>query len=90
MKFAVEVGETEKNRLECSFNQLLGTWLVTVNEKPAVRSVRLLNEPLLEVRVFVVGDQQPSTVRIEKQRKQLVGHTNRVYLNNRLLRLFDG
>jgi hypothetical protein len=90
MKFAIEIGDTEKNRLEYNFNQLLGTLLVKVNEKPVKRSIRLLNEPVLEVHVFVVGEQERSTVRIEKQRKQLLGHTNRLYVNNRLLRVFEG
>ena len=90
MKFAIEIGDTEKHRLEYNFNQLLGTLLVKVNEKPVKRSIRLLNEPVLEVHIFVVGEHEKSTVRIEKQRKQLLGHKNRLYVNNRLLRVFDG
>jgi hypothetical protein len=90
MKFAVEIGVTEKNRLEYSFNQLFGTLVVKVNEKPIMRSIRLLNEPLLEVHIFQVGDQEKTMVRIEKERKQLLGHTNRLYLNNRLMRVFNG
>ena len=72
------------------FNQLLGTLLVKVNEKPVKRSIRLLNEPVLEVHIFVIGEQEKLTVRIEKQRKQLLGHRNRLYVNNRLIRVFDG
>jgi hypothetical protein len=90
MKFAIEIGDTEKHRLEYNFNQLLGTLLVKVNEKPVKRSIRLLNEPVLEVHIFVVGEHEKSTVRIEQQRKQLLGHKNRLYVNNRLLRVFEG
>ncbi len=90
MKYAIEIGETEKHRLEYHFNQLLGTLLIKVNEKPIRKSVRLLNEPVLEVHDFVVGDQEKSSVRIEKERKALVGCTNRLYVNNRLVRVFNG
>jgi hypothetical protein len=90
MKFTTEIGDIEKHRLEYDFNQLLGTLLVKVNEKPVKRSIRLLNEPVLEVHIFVIGEQEKLTVRIEKQRKQLLGHRNRLYVNNRLVRVFDG
>ncbi len=90
MKYAIEIGDTEKHRLEYHFNQLLGTLLIKVNEKPIRKSVRLLNEPVLEVHDFVVGDQEKSSVRIEKERKALVGCTNRLYVNNRLVRVFNG
>ncbi len=90
MKFVIEIGDTEKHRLEYNFNQLLGTLLVKVNEKPVKKSLRLINEPALEVDVFVVGEQEKSTVRIERQRKPLVGHRSRLYVNNRLLKVFEG
>jgi hypothetical protein len=90
VKYAIEIGDTEKHRLEYHFNQLLGTLLIKVNEKPIRKSVRLLNEPVLEVHDFVVGDQEKSSVRIEKERKALVGCTNRLYVNNRLVRVFNG
>jgi hypothetical protein len=90
VKYAIEIGETEKHRLEYHFNQLLGTLLIKVNEKPIRKSVRLLNEPVLEVHDFVVGDQEKSSVRIEKERKALVGCTNRLYVNNRLVKVFSG
>jgi hypothetical protein len=90
VKFAIEIGDTEKHRLEYQFNQLLGRVVIKVNEKPIKQSVRLLNEPLLEVYAFAVGEQERSDVRIEKERKQLFGCRNRLYVNNRLLRVFDG
>jgi len=90
VKFAIEIGDTEKHRLDYQFNQLLGRVVIKVNEKPIKQSVRLLNEPLLEVYAFAVGEQERSDVRIEKERKQLFGCRNRLYVNNRLLRVFDG
>jgi hypothetical protein len=90
MKFAIEIGDTEKHRLEYNFNQLLGSLVIKVNEKPIKRSVRLMNEPVIEVRAFVVGDQEKSSVRIEKERKPLIGCRNRLYVNDRLVKVFSG
>jgi len=90
VKFAIEIGETEKHHLEYNFNQLLGRLVIKVNEKLVKRSLRLMNEPLLEVHAFVVGDQEKSSVRIEKERKALVGCRSRLYVNNRLVKVFSG
>ncbi len=67
MKFAIEIGETEKHRLEYHFNQLFGSLLIKINERPVKQSVRLVNEPVLEVHVFVVGKYEHSEIRIEKE-----------------------
>lgn len=90
MRFAIEIGETEKSLLEYQFNQLMGTLLIKVNELPIKRVTRLINEPMLEVHTFDVGQHEKSTVRIEKERKQLLGHRNRLYVNNRLVKVFEG
>jgi hypothetical protein len=90
VKFTIEVGETEKHLLEYNFNQLLGNLLIKVNEKPVRKSRRLINEPVLEILVFEVGENEKSTVRIEKERKQLLGHKNRLFVNNRLVKVFEG
>jgi hypothetical protein len=90
VRFAIEIGEAEKHKLEYQFNQLLGTLLIKINDQPVKRSVRLVNEPILEIHVLVVGKSEQSTVRIEKERKQLFGHRNRLYVNNRLVKVFDG
>jgi hypothetical protein len=90
VKFAIEIGDTEKHRLEYDFNQLLGRLVIKVNEKPIKQSVRWLNEPILEVFAFPVGDHEKSEVRIEKERKPLLGCRNRLFVNNRLVRVFEG
>ncbi len=90
MKFTIEIGDAEKHRLEYNFNQLLGSLVIKVNEKAIKQSVRLVNEPVLEVHAFVVGDQEKSQVRIEKQRKPLLGSKSRLYVNNRLVKVFNG
>ena len=88
MKFTIEIGDNEKHHLEYNFNQLIGRLVVKINEQPVQTSLRLMNEPLLEIHVFVVGDQEKHQVRIEKERRQLFGHRNRVFVNNRLVKVF--
>ena len=90
MKFSIEIGVNEKNHLEYSFNQLLGSMVIKVNDQTITRSLRLINEPELEVHVMIVGRFEKSTVRIEKQRKPLLGSRNRLYVDNRLLKVYEG
>jgi len=90
VKFTIEVGEKEKHRIEYEFNQLLGTVVIKVNNEEIKRERRLFNEPLLEVHVIVVGQNEKSTVRIEKERKPLLGSRNRLFVNNRLLKVLEG
>ena len=73
MKFALEIGDAEKHRLEYNFNQLLGSLVIKVNDKAIKKSIHLINEPVLEIHAFVVGDHEKSDVRIEKERKPLLG-----------------
>jgi hypothetical protein len=89
MKFTLEIGDAEKHRIEYHFNQLIGRLVVKVNERPVKKSVRLVNEPILEIHVFVVGQHERQEVRIEQERKQLFGHRNRVFVNNRLVKVVD-
>jgi hypothetical protein len=86
----MELGEVEKHLVEFNFNQLAGSLMIRVDQKPVYRSVRLFNEPIHEIFHFVVGAEEKSTVRIEKQRKQLFGHRNCVYVDNRLARVVEG
>ena len=90
MKFSIVIGETEKNRLEYKFNQLFGSLLIKVNEQPIKQFTRLINEPQLEIHILTIGKFEKSTVRIEKERKPLLGHRNRLYVNNRLLKVYEG
>lgn len=90
MKFTIEIGTAEKNRLEYQHSQLLGKMLIKVNDTPIKEARWLLNEPVSEVHIFVVGRHEKSTVRIEKQRKPLVGNRSRLYVNDRLTRVFEG
>ena len=90
MKFKLEVGDAERHLVEFKFNQLTGSLVIQVDQRPVYRSKRIFNEPLEEVYHFVVGEEEKSTVRIEKRRKQLFGSRNVVYVNNRLARVVEG
>lgn len=90
MKFTFEVGELEKHQVEFSFNQLLGSLCIKVDGQPVCSNVRLFNEPVLEVFDLAVGRGESRSVRIEKERKPLFGHLNRLYVDNRLVRVIDG
>ena len=90
MKFKIEVGEVEKHLVEFNHNQLIGSLQIKVDKQTIFQNTRMLNEPVSEVYQFVVGQLEKKEVRIEKIRKQLFGHRNSVYVNNRLTRVYDG
>jgi hypothetical protein len=90
MKFCIEVGETEKHVIDFQFNQLLGHLVIKVNQKPVKRRVRLIDEPVRETHLIEIGGVESLTVRIEKERRQLVGSKCRVFLNDRLYKYYEG
>jgi hypothetical protein len=90
MKFSFEVGELEKHQVDFNFNQLYGTLLIRVDDKPVYQATRLLNEPVHEVFDFMVGNAERFPVRIEKRRKPLFGSRNVLYVNHRLTRVVEG
>ena len=89
MKFALEVGCAERHIVEFKFNQLCGTLLIRVDDRPVFQSIRLFNEPVREVYHFVIDGREKSDVRIEKRRKPLFGHRNTVYVNDRITRVIE-
>ncbi len=86
MRFIIEFGEKEKHRMKYDFNQLFGRLVIMADVRPVKTAYRLVNEPELEAHVSRVGRFEKSLVRIEKQRKQLLGHRNRVFVNDCLVR----
>lgn len=90
MKFSIEIGETEKHSIEYEFNQLFGALTIKVNDKPIKKHLRLFDEPVRELHVFVVGDEEKFSVKIEKERKLLFGQKNRVFVNDRLVKYCEG
>lgn len=90
MTFSLEIGEGEKHLIEFHFNQLLGKLVIKVNHQEVKRSVRLFSEPIRESHAFDLGHDEPCSLRIEKQRKLLYGQKYQVFVNDRLVRAYEG
>ena len=89
MRFTLAVGNTDKHLVEFNFNQLCGTLIICVDNRPIFQSTRLYNEPVHEIYHFVIDGAEKSDVRIEKRRKPLLGHRNTVYVNDRITQVVD-
>jgi len=90
MRFRVEVGQAEKHVIEFNFNQLLGQLSIRIDCHEVKRNSWLLNEPLKEIHTFEVGEDERLNLRIEKERKPLMGERCRVFLNDRLFQFHEG
>ena len=90
MKFSIQFGEAETNVIEFSFNQLLGTSIIKLNQRIVKRETRWFSEPLEQIHVIEAGTQERWRVKIEKERKHLYGQVCRVFLNQRLVKVFEG
>ena len=89
MRFSLEVGQADRHLVEFNFNQLLGTLMIRVDDRPIFQSRRVFNEPVHEIYHFVIDGAEKADVRIEKRRKLLFGHRNTVYVNNRITRVIE-
>ena len=89
MRFTLEIGNTDRHLVEFNFNQLYGTLVIRVDDRPVFQSKRIFNEPVREVYHFVIDGAEKSDVRIEKRRKPLFGHHDTVFVNDRLTKVFD-
>lgn len=89
MRFSLQVGNVDKHLVEFNFNQLYGTLVIRVDNRPVYQSKRIFNEPIREVYHFVIDGKEKSDVRIEKRRKPLFGHHGTVFINDRLARAVD-
>jgi hypothetical protein len=89
MRFTFPVGDIDKHLIEFNFNQLCGTLVIRMDNQPVFRATRFFNEPVQNVYQFVIAGLEKSEVRIEQRRKPLFGHHSRVFVNNRLINVFD-
>jgi hypothetical protein len=90
MRFSFEIGEVERNTVEFQFSQLFGRTVIRVNGQEIKRNRRLISEPISDSYEFSVGELEPTTVRIEKQRGLIFGSKYRVMINRRLLEVHEG
>ena len=90
MKFSLEVGEAERHIVEFSFNQLLGTLDIRVDQQKIKHRVRLINEPMSETHTLQIGECERTSVRIEKERTSTFTQKCVVYVNERLYKCYAG
>ena len=82
--------KTLDDQADLTFNQLLGKSVMRVDGQEVFRKARWFSEPLVDRYSFEVGQFEPVRVRIEKERKLLFGSKYRVYIDDRLTRLYQG
>jgi len=91
MKFALEVGgDKETHLLEYQFNEMWGSMVIKVDRQEVKRSVRWFGAPLRECHDLVLGQKEVFNIRIEKERRFPFGQKNRVFVNERLVKCFEG
>lgn len=86
----MEVGVNEKHTIEFSFNQLLGRAVLRVDGQEVLRKKRWFSEPLADRYDVEIEGRDVVRLRIEKERKQLLGAKYKVYVDNRLTQLYQG
>lgn len=86
MVFSFEVGDTELHKVLYDFNQGLGTLYIDVDGVRIISDFRLFSLSLTKEYSFKVGLAEVHEIRIEKQRKLILGG-NRPY---RLRIFIDG
>lgn len=90
MTIAFEVGESIKERIEYSFNQLMGRTVLRVNGREEIRKTRWFSEPVVDTLELELSDVEKLRVKIEKRRKLLFASQYRVYVNNHLTNCYMG
>lgn len=91
MKFTMEVGgKIEKHVLEYDFNGWMGTMIIKVDNQEVKRSQRWFGGPRKESYDLILGEREPVNIRIEKEWRLFFGQKNRVFVNDRLVRCFEG
>jgi hypothetical protein len=91
MKFAIEVGgKSEKHLLEYEFNEWMGRLVIKVDNQEVKRSKCWFRGSRKEAYDLVLGEREPLNIRIEKEWRFFFGQKNRVFVNDRLIRCFEG
>lgn len=89
MKFSIELGETEKHKLDCESNPFWGLFIIKVDDVERKKVRRLFYMPGKESHRLDIGLQERMEVTIEKERGLFNGETHRVFVNGRLVKCFS-
>jgi hypothetical protein len=94
MRFSIEIGKSEKHRVEFEFNQIIGWLTIKVNGKTVKRDLRFLSFNPVKTYAFSVGEREQIHVRIEKERRIFLSflypQRYRVFVNEELVQSYEG
>jgi hypothetical protein len=90
MTFAIEVGEVSRERIDFTFNQLLGRTVIRANGRELKRNTRWFSEPVVETHLIDLTETERVQVKIEKRRKHLFSSQYFVYVNDRMVQYYRG
>jgi hypothetical protein len=89
MKFALEVGDTEKHLLEYDGDGFSGSYVIRVDEREVRKASRFFFKPLHETHDLDIGKDERLDVKIETLRNTLLGEKTCVYVNGRLMKRYE-
>ena len=91
MKYTLEVaGNIERYLLDYQFNELLGSMVIKIDNQEVKRAVYLFGGPKKESLALTLGKNETVNVRIERERKFPFGHSSCVFVNERLVKRYEG
>jgi hypothetical protein len=90
MKFSLEIGVTEKHRLDCETSPLWGLFVIKVDDVERAKVRHMLLAPRRQKHSLDIGIQERLQVTVEKVRGIFSGDTHRVFVNGRLVKCFSG
>jgi len=94
MRFAFEVGDREKHRVEFSFNQFFGNLSIRVDGQTVHGEFRFLSLSLVKRYELRVGQTEQHDVAIEKERKLVLAgfrkHRYRAFVDGKLVAQHEG
>jgi hypothetical protein len=90
MKFSLELaGDTEKHSLEYSSDTFSGSFIIKVDEREVKSEKRLFMRSFNEQHSIEVGEHERLNVTIESKRNTLLREKTCVYVNGRLVKLYE-
>ncbi len=90
MRFSLEIGEVKRQRLEYECNELLGRLVIKLNRQVLKRRVSPFRQPAKETHMFYLDADEPTAVRIERERQRLFRSKCLVFLDDRLCGRYVG
>src|SRR4051812_5141174 len=90
MKFSIEIGVTEKHRLDCETDPLWGSFVIKVDDVERAKVRHMVLAPRLQKHSLDIGIHERLQVTVEKVRGIFSGEIHRVFVNGRLVKCYSG